>query len=147
MNVPISTFPLVVRGAAGLQAVGDVAVGEVLQDSLGEGQRLHLVRGHGMTEDGSAQVAQAGNGAGRPPEPHVAVSGSAGTKETVGCAVGHQPIKREGKGRPPHPPKKTKKCTFRSTKINSNVLIRDINRHQCFHTQHIHFFKFMNSPI
>lgn len=72
-----STFPLlVIRGAAGLEAVGDVSVGEVLEDPLGEGQRLHLVCGDRVAQDGSAQVAQAGHRPRRPPEPHVAVSGS-----------------------------------------------------------------------
>lgn len=54
----------------------DVSVGEVLKDPLGEGQRLHLVCGDGVTQDGSAQVAQAGHCPGCPPESYVAVSGS-----------------------------------------------------------------------
>ena len=77
---PCSARPLLLllRGAPGPEALGDVPVREVLQDPLGEGQRLQLVRGHRMAQDGSAQVAQAGHRPGRLPEPHVAVSGSAG---------------------------------------------------------------------
>lgn len=54
----------------------DVPVGEVLDDPLGEGQRLDLVRGHRVAQDGSAQVAQAGHRRRSLPEPDVAVSGS-----------------------------------------------------------------------
>lgn len=73
-----STFPVVfVRWAAGLEAVGDVPVGEVLEDPLGEGQRLDLMGGDRVAQDGSAQVGQAGHFDRRPPEPDVAVSGSA----------------------------------------------------------------------
>lgn len=56
--------------------VWDVPVGEVLDDPLGEGQRLDLVRGDRVSQDGSAQVAQAGYGHRSLPEPDVAVSGS-----------------------------------------------------------------------
>lgn len=40
--------------------VGDVPVGQVLDDPLGEGQRLDLVRGDRVAQAGPAQVAQAG---------------------------------------------------------------------------------------
>ncbi len=78
------TFPLlIIRGAAGLEAVGDVSVGEVFEDPLWEGQWLHLVCGDRVPQDGSAQVAQAGHRPGRPPEPHVAVSGSVTREDLV----------------------------------------------------------------
>lgn len=56
--------------------VRDVPVGEVLDDPLGEGQRLDLVCGDRVAQNGSAQVAQAGYRHRRLPEPDVTVSGS-----------------------------------------------------------------------
>lgn len=80
-----SALPVIVlwREAAGLQVVRDVPVGEVLDDPLGEGQRLDLVCGHRVAQDGSAQVAQAGYRHRSLPEPDVTVSGSAMMGEVV----------------------------------------------------------------
>lgn len=65
--------------------VGDVPVGQVLDDPLGEGQRLDLVRGDRVAQDGPAQVAQAGDRHRSLPEPDVTVSGSG--KRTFGVSV------------------------------------------------------------
>lgn len=87
---PCLTFPLLfLWGAAGLEVFRDVSVGEVLKNPLGEGQRLHLVCGNGVAQDGSAQVAQAGHSPGCPPEPYVAVSGSVSRGEVALVAVNH----------------------------------------------------------
>lgn len=56
--------------------VGDVPVGQVLGDPLGEGQRLDLVRRDRVAQDGPAQVAQARYHHRSLPEPDVTVSGS-----------------------------------------------------------------------
>lgn len=55
--------------------VRNVPVGQVLHDPLGKGQRLDLVCGDGVAQDGAAQVAQAGDRQRSLPEPDVAVSG------------------------------------------------------------------------
>lgn len=68
---------VVLRRAAGLEAVGDVPVGEELQDPLGQWQRLDLVGRDGVAQDGAAQVGQAGHLDGGPPEPDVTIPGSA----------------------------------------------------------------------
>jgi len=73
-----SRLPVLLLVAAGVEAVGDVPVGQVLEDPLGEGEGLHLVRGHRVAQDGAAQVAQAGHRLGSPPEPHMAIPGSGG---------------------------------------------------------------------
>ncbi|MEQ2218540.1 hypothetical protein XENOCAPTIV_004689, partial [Xenoophorus captivus] len=61
-----------------LADIEDVSVGEVLEDPFGQWQRLDLLCRHRVARYGAAQVAQAWNRPGRPPEPHVAVSGPAG---------------------------------------------------------------------
>lgn len=92
-----STFPVVfVRWAAGLEAVGDVPVGEELEDPLGEGQRLNLVRGNRVAQDGSAQVGQAGHFDRRPPEPDVAVSGSARRGQRLLLVVRWRDVQAKG---------------------------------------------------
>lgn len=87
---PRSTFtsrrpsPVVVlRRAAGLEAVRDVPVGEELQDPLGQWQRLDLVGRDGVAQDGAAQVGQAGHLDGGPPEPDVTVPGSATRRQEL----------------------------------------------------------------
>lgn len=65
--------------------VGDVPVGQVLDDPLGEGKWLDLVRGDRVAQDGSAQVAQAGERHRSLPEPDVTVSGS--VKRASGVSV------------------------------------------------------------
>lgn len=63
--------------------VGDVPVGEELQDPLGQWQRLDLVGRDGVAQDGAAQVGQAGHLDGGPPEPHVTIPGSATRRQEL----------------------------------------------------------------
>lgn len=86
-RLPVLLFVGGGRGAAVPEAFGDVFVGEVFHDPLGEGQRLDLLRGDGEAQGGAAQVAQAGDAHGRPPEPNVAVPGSVG-REPEGTVNG-----------------------------------------------------------
>lgn len=74
---------VVLRRAAGLEAVRDVPVGEELQDPLGQWQRLDLVGRDGVAQDGAAQVGQAGHLDGGPPEPDVTVPGSATRRQEL----------------------------------------------------------------
>lgn len=69
--------------AAGLEVVGDVPVGEELQDPLGQWQRLDLVGRDGVAQDGAAQVGQAGHLDGGPPEPDVTIPGSATRRQEL----------------------------------------------------------------
>lgn len=74
---------VVLRRAAGLEVVGDVPVGEELQDPLGQWQRLDLVGRDGVAQDGAAQVGQAGHLDGGPPEPDVTIPGSATRRQEL----------------------------------------------------------------
>ena len=56
----------------------DVSVCEELEDPAWQWQRLHLVGGDGVTQDGAAQVGQTGDGPGGPPESDVSVPGPGG---------------------------------------------------------------------
>lgn len=76
-DLPRRPSPVILLGrAAGLEAVGDVPVGEELQDPLGQWQRLNLVGGDRVAQDGAAQVRQAGHLDGSPPEPDMTIPGS-----------------------------------------------------------------------
>lgn len=87
--------------------VRDVPVGEVLDDPLGEGQRLDLVCGDRVAQDGSAQVAQAGYCHRSLPEPDMTVSGSV----MMGQVVSVPGVEID-----------TDRCTDRSTWIKLSIL-------------------------